>query len=95
MTDLKFFEKEETGNLMCFTSEGLIVAKKGMTEKEIKSALESGDDCRVVEGEWKGKPSKTILVGFGDSREPVMEISVKKVQARKNSSVAIEITYLD
>jgi len=96
MENLKFFEKEETGNLLCFTTEGLIVAKKGMSEKQVKMALESGDDVREVEGEWKGKPTKTILVGFGDSRDPVMEFSVKKIQVRRSSgAVAVEITYLD
>ena len=90
---LDFFENPTSGNLMCVTTEGVIVAKKGMSVDAITSALENGD-ARVVEGEYQGKPSKSILVGFG--REAVLSVDLKKLQARKSSpAVAVEITYLD
>ena len=90
---LDFFENPTSGNLMCITTEGVIVAKRGMTAEQVVTALESGE-ARVLEGEYNGKPSKSILVGFG--RDAVLSIDVKKLQARKSSpAVAVEITYLD
>lgn len=89
---LDFFTVE-SGNRVCPTSEGLIVAKGDMTDEAIADALENGD-CRVVEGEWKGKPSKSILVGFGSQN--TVSIEVKKLQARKSTPVVtVDITYLD
>ena len=90
---LDFFENPTSGNLMCITTEGVIVAKRGMTPEDVAKALQNGD-ARVLEGEYNGKPSKSILVGFG--REAVLSVEVSKLQARKSSpAVAVEITYLD
>lgn len=89
---LEFFPVE-SGNLVCPTSAGLIVAKAGMSVDAIADALENGD-CRVIDGEWKGKPSKSILVGFGSNNTVAVE--VKNLKARKSSPVTqVEITYLD
>lgn len=89
---LEFFPGK-SGHKLCPTSEGLIVANKDMSDEDIAKALEAGE-CRVVEGEYNGKPSRSILVGFGSQN--TVAIEVKSLKARKTSATAqVTFTYLD
>jgi hypothetical protein len=89
---LAFFTGKN-GHRLCPTSEGLIVAHQDLTDEQIAKALEAGEG-RMVEGEYNGKPSRSILVGFDNGN--TTEIEVKALRARKATPVAaVTLEFVD
>ena len=92
--NLEFFDSPNgSGNRMCLIEGGMIVAKAGLTNEEIKRMLETGEGVTTREGEYQGKPSLTTFVGFASNGVTINVSAVKTHKGAPRAKVAIE--YVD